>query len=192
MNNRFCIFLHCQSLNLNFFQTFVFFLEINICFTCFCWVLVAKPLLSTIFTYLRFVSIPRTLHHTSAYFSVRNFRPLLYLLAHVFNYYFPICFEKPHDLRVHKSGNGSDVNRYRPINFLHTINNFFKYLLTFNFLANCHFGKKNVLTSNAVFDILHYFYYSLENCDCVISVFLDYRESFHSVDYEYLFQEMRF
>jgi len=129
------------------------------------------------------------------------------ILSDIFNSsvsqgYFPKLFKTARVIPIFKSGDRSDVNNYRPISILHTLSKVFEKLVykqLYNFLEKYkilymkQFGfRRNKSTIQAIVNHLQYLYNQLDADKIGISIFLDFRKAFDSVDHGVLLAKLNF
>ena len=108
----------------------------------------------------------------------------------------------PHKLKIakvvpiHKKGDSTSMNNYRPISILSTINKIFekilhtrltKYIDDFNILYKYQFGfRKNHSTELALIEIVDQIRMSLNNGNMTCGIFIDLSKAFDTVNHEIL------
>ena len=115
---------------------------------------------------------------------------------------FPDDLKKAVVIPIPKSGSPQLIENYRPISILHVFSKIFErvmfnrlscYLESMDILSNRQFGfRKNKSTSQAIVTMLQNLYDSLDASKFVISVFLDFRKAFDSVDPQILISKLKF
>ena len=101
---------------------------------------------------------------------------------------------------IHKGGNKSELNNYRPISVLPLLSKVFEkivhcrlsnFLEKLNVLTNSQYGfRKGMSTIQAVMSNLQYVYEGLDEGSTVISLFLDFSKAFDCIDHKILLRKL--
>lgn len=131
--------------------------------------------------------------------------PLSIILAYIINKciedgIYPSLLKQARVIPIYKSGNKSEVNNYRPISTLKTINKIFEkiiysrmtsFIYNHKLISNKQHGfKKNSSTSLAMFNLLSGIVSSLSSKEYCICLFLDLKKAFDSVNHSILCEKI--
>ena len=127
--------------------------------------------------------------------------PISYLINRSYSLgIFPDLFKLAKIIPIHKGGDKSDRNNYRPIAILMDLckifektiySRMYRFAKKFNIFNPCQYGfQKDTSTSHALLDQLQYIYDSLDDGNYVFSLFLDFRKAFDCIDHNILLQKL--
>ena len=102
---------------------------------------------------------------------------------------------------IHKEDKKTNLNNYRPISILPIFSKIlekvayeqlYKYFESNSYLVNSQFGfRRNKSTTHAIMNFLEYLYNNLDESKLILSVFLDFRKAFDSVDHKILLSKLQ-
>ena len=102
---------------------------------------------------------------------------------------------------IYKEGSKTDTNNYRPISVLPTMSKIFEkvvhkqlytYLEINSLLDQNQFGfREKRSTTHAILNFLQYLYKNIDSNKIIISIFLDFRKAFDSVDHNILLSKLK-
>jgi len=115
---------------------------------------------------------------------------------------FPQDLKQAKILPLHKSGDKSDINNYRPISILPTFSKIFEkiackqlynFLEKYSILNPNQFGFRfNRSTVQAINRQLQYIYNNVDANNITLSIFLDFKKAFDTVDHQILLSKLHF
>ena len=115
---------------------------------------------------------------------------------------FPDSLKLAKVIPIHKEGDPTNLNNYRPISILPPLSKIieravygqiYKYLEQKDILIKQQFGfRKNKSTVQAITDKLKYIYENLDSDRIVFSLFLDFRKAFDSLNHSLLLQKLHY
>ena len=113
---------------------------------------------------------------------------------------FPDCLKHARVIPLFKSGSKKSVLNYRPISLLTILSKIFEKLMhrrmtgfidQFKILNSNQFGfRKNNSTSDAIVEYLNHAYNSLDAKHCLITVYLDFKKAFDTVNHSLLLEKL--
>lgn len=129
--------------------------------------------------------------------------PLTYLINQSFQTgVFPDVLKLARITPIFKSGVPTDVSNYRPISVLPTLSKIFEKCLTNrlysfveknNILSCVQFGfRRSRSTVDAVIELTEHIYNSLNSKEHAVSVFIDFKKAFDTVNHTILFNKLNF
>ena len=134
-------------------------------------------------------------------------RKVSHVLCHIFNLssrtgIFPDCFKLARVTPIPKGGDSTNAGNYRPISVLPILSKIFekvvyKQLYTYfeqnNILYKHQYGfRRHRSTVQAIRNRMQYMYDSIDSGNFVISVFLDFKKAFDTVDHKILLSKFDF
>ena len=113
---------------------------------------------------------------------------------------FPKLFKIAHILPIHKKGDKTKIENYRPISILHFMSKVFERclynrLIRFfdlnNILSPKQFGfRKNCSTQDAIINLTELIFQNLNKKMSTINVFIDYRKAFDTINHKILLRKL--
>ena len=101
---------------------------------------------------------------------------------------------------IHKGGDETELNNYRPISILPILSKIFERIVhnqminffeKYNLLDDCQYGfRAGRSTTQAVMNHLDYVYECLDNGDVIMSIFIDFSKAFDCIDHELLLKKL--
>lgn len=115
---------------------------------------------------------------------------------------FPDSLKIAKVLPIYKAGDKKSLSNYRPISLLSDMSKIFEklifkrlnsYVSKFRILNDVQYGfRPKLSTSHALLDQMQYIYDTLEDGDMVLSMFLDFRKAFDSINIPILLSKLKF
>ena len=101
---------------------------------------------------------------------------------------------------IHKGGDETEIDNYRPISILHILSKIFERIVhnqltnffeKYNILDDCQYGfRAGRSTTQAVMNHLDYVYECLDRGSVVLSIFIDFSKAFDCIDHELLLKKL--